>query len=148
MSYADRTDDAPVRAASTPRRIDRQRELDRLDRLANLLDARFGVPGTRFSFGWDSIIGLVPGIGDAVAFAPSAWLIWRAKELGAPTSTLTRMAFNTGIDTAIGAIPILGDIFDAAFKANLRNVELLRAHLRDEGTIEQPGDQPGRARPR
>lgn len=147
MSYADRTADAPVRAASTPGQINRQRELERLDRLARMLDARFGLPGTRFSFGWDSILGLVPGIGDALTFAPSAWLVWRANELGVPRTTLAKMAFNTGVDTVIGAIPIVGDLFDAAFKANLRNVELLRAHLSEEGDPAVQRAEAGRSRP-
>ena len=85
--------------------------------------SRFGVPGTRFSFGWDSIIGLIPGVGDTLALAPSAYLVWKAHQLGVPRSTLARMAANSGIDFAVGTIPILGDVFDALYKANRRNVD-------------------------
>lgn len=112
-----------------PRAIDRAREVEQLDRLARLLDSRFGVPGTRFSFGWDSIVGLIPGIGDTLALAPSAYLVWKAHQLGVPRSTLIRMAANTGIDFAVGTVPIVGDVFDAFYKANRRNVALLRRHI-------------------
>lgn len=102
-------------------------EIARVDRMAGLLDARFKVLG--FRFGYDSLIGLIPGVGDAVTLAPAAWMIWRAHQLGLPRHVIGRMALNTGIDTVVGAIPLIGDLFDAGFKSNLRNAALLRTHL-------------------
>jgi hypothetical protein len=105
------------------------RELARLDTLARLLDAQFRIPLINFPFGYDALLGLVPGVGDAIAAAPSAWLIYRAHRLGMPRRTLVRMAANTGIDFALGSVPFAGNLFDLVFKANLRNMALLRQHL-------------------
>ncbi|MEA5160903.1 DUF4112 domain-containing protein [Cereibacter johrii] len=108
---------------------ERQRELERLDRLARLLDARFRLFGIRF--GWDGIASIVPGLGDAVTALPAAWLIWRAHKLGLPGSVILRMAANCGIDLVGGSVPLLGTLFDVAFKSNLRNMALLRRHLEE-----------------
>ncbi len=107
----------------------RQAELARIDRLARLLDAQFRFPGTNFRFGLDSMIGLIPGIGDTLTALPSAYMIWRGYKMGLPGYTLGRMAANTGIDYVIGSIPLVGDLFDLGFKANLRNAEILREGL-------------------
>ncbi|WP_306115534.1 MULTISPECIES: DUF4112 domain-containing protein [unclassified Roseovarius] len=104
-------------------------ELDELDRLSTLLDSRFRVPGTRIRFGWDAILGLIPGIGDVASLAPSAYLIYRGQRLGARKRTIARMALNTGLDFVVGAVPVLGDLFDLFFKANNRNTSLLRKDL-------------------
>lgn len=77
----------------------------------------------------DSLLGLVPGIGDVLALAPAGWIIWKARDLGAPKMLQARMAGNTAIDAMIGAIPVVGDLFDMGWKGNLRNVRLLRAHI-------------------
>lgn len=106
-----------------------ERELRQLDRLAVLLDARFRLPGTGFRVGWDSILGLIPVIGDTATVVPSVYLIWRAHQLGLPRNVLFRMGLNSMVDYLVGSIPLLGDFFDAAFKANLRNVRLLRRAL-------------------
>ena len=127
-----RLSDPAAEGPRSARAFDHGAEIERLDRLARLLDARFGIPGTRFSFGLDAIVGLIPGIGDALTLAPQAYLVWRARQLGAPKRVMARMALNTGIDTVVGAIPLVGDIFDVTFKANLRNVKLLRDHLERE----------------
>jgi hypothetical protein len=121
----------------------RDAELDRLDRLAHRMDAAFRLPGTRLRIGADSIIGLVPGIGDALALAPAGWIIWKGRRMGAPATLQARMLGNAAIDGLIGSIPLVGDLFDVAWKANLRNVRLLRDHfgtrsdttpdIRDEG---------------
>lgn len=99
-------------------------ELAHLQRLSRLLDASIRLPGG-FRIGWDTIIGLVPGIGDAVGAGLSAYIVWSAARMGAPRHVLTRMIANVGIDTLIGSVPLVGDLFDAGFKANLRNVALL-----------------------
>ncbi|HET7307350.1 MAG TPA: DUF4112 domain-containing protein [Gammaproteobacteria bacterium] len=99
--------------------------LRRLARLAKLLDGEFRVPGTGWRFGLDPLIGLIPGVGDAVSAGLSLWIVIEARRLGAPAGTLMRMLGNIVLDFATGVVPVLGDIFDAGFKANLRNVALL-----------------------
>ncbi len=106
-----------------------ERELAQLDRLAKTLDSRFRLPGTSIRFGLDSIVGLIPGIGDTLTAAPSAWIIWRGHKMGIGKRHLARMIANTGIDYVIGSIPVIGDIFDVGFKANLRNLTILREEL-------------------
>ena len=98
--------------------------LRRLNALARLMDNQFRIPGTKIRFGFDGIIGLVPGVGDLITLAISSYLISSAIKNGASGFVVARMAVNTGIDAIIGAIPVLGDIFDVAFKANIRNVRL------------------------
>jgi len=105
------------------------RRLARLDTLATRMDSLFRVPGTRITVGLDSIIGLVPGIGDALALVPALYIIGEGHRLGVPTRTKLRMGANTALDTIIGSIPLIGDLFDVGFKGNLRNVALLRDHL-------------------
>ncbi|EYD73695.1 DUF4112 domain-containing protein [Limimaricola hongkongensis] len=105
-------------------------ELARLDRMAHLMDARFKVFG--FRFGYDSLLGLIPGIGDTISLAPSAWLVWRAHQLGVPKRKIGRMAVNTGVDYVVGSIPVIGDLIDFGFKANLRNAAILREHLEQD----------------
>lgn len=107
----------------------REAEIARLDRIAHLLDSRFRIPGTRIRFGLDGALGLVPGIGDTLVALPSAWLVWRGWQLGVPRRELVRMAGNTGIDYLVGMVPLVGDLFDIGFKANLRNVAILRRAL-------------------
>jgi hypothetical protein len=101
--------------------------LDRLGRLAWLLDSAFLLPGTRFRFGLDALIGLIPGLGDALGVLISSYIIREAARAGAPTSVLMRMALNVAVEGVFGLIPVAGDIFDAAWKANQRNVALLEA---------------------
>ena len=112
--------------ADDPRR---EADLAKLDRFANLMDARFRIPGTNWRFGLDTIIGLVPGAGDLVTFGPQAWLIWQGYRMGVGRGTLLRMAANAGIDLTLGSVPIVGDIFDMVFKANMRNARLLRQEI-------------------
>lgn len=97
-----------------------------LEFLAGLLDDRFSIPGTNIRFGIDALIGLIPGVGDAVSGMMSSYLIWRAHQLGASKLTLIRMTGNMAVDTVFGAIPLFGDILDVKFRANRRNLELLR----------------------
>jgi hypothetical protein len=90
-----------------------------------LLDNAIPIPGTRFRLGIDQIIGLVPGIGDLIGGALSLYIIVEAWRLGVPRGLLVRMGWNVAIDTFVGEIPLLGDLFDIAFKANIRNLALL-----------------------
>lgn len=118
----------------------RRRVLRRLDRLANALDSSIPVPFLRTRIGIDGLIGLVPGIGDAATGALSLYFVAEAWRLGVPVTTILRMLGNVAVDTVIGAIPLVGDLFDFAYKANRRNVELLRRALRArEGDASMPG---------
>jgi hypothetical protein len=112
------------RFGAAPRDRDR-RDTSDVRQLADWLDTRFAIPGTNLRFGFDSIIGLVPGIGDLITTVLGAYIVMRAHELGAPKLLLVRMVGNLAIDSLVGAIPILGDLFDFAFKSHLRNVRLL-----------------------
>ncbi|HEX6909958.1 MAG TPA: DUF4112 domain-containing protein [Longimicrobium sp.] len=112
----------------------REGTLRRLDALSYLLDNSIRVPGTNARFGADAIIGLVPGFGDAAGALMSAYIVVQAARLGAPVPSLMRMLLNVGIEALFGAVPFLGDLFDAAFKANARNVALLRAELDRPGS--------------
>ena len=103
----------------------------RLRALAHLLDDSIPVPGTGFRFGLDAVIGLVPGVGDAAGAALSAYVLVEAGRLGVPRATLLRMAGNVAIEAVVGTVPFVGDLFDAGWKANLRNLRLVEAHLAD-----------------
>jgi len=96
--------------------------------LAGLMDDRFYIPGTNIRFGLDSVVGLVPGIGDAIGGIVSSYIIWRAQRMGASNWVLMRMTGNMLFDSALGIIPVVGDIFDWKFRANRRNLEMLRRH--------------------
>lgn len=108
---------------------DLQERLHELDRLSALLDSKFRVPGTSIRFGFDTLLGLIPGLGDLLAVLPAVYLLYRGHQLGAGRRTMARMAMNTFLDLTIGAVPLVGDVFDLFFKANLRNVALLRRDL-------------------
>ena len=97
--------------------------------IANLLDQAFRVPGTRWRFGLDALIGLIPGAGDVVGACFGIYGVWVARRLGAPNSVQARMLANLGVDTLVGAVPLLGDLFDFAFKAQMRNRRLLEEWL-------------------
>ena len=103
--------------------------LRRLEALAKLMDNAFVVPGTNVRFGLDGVIGLVPGVGDVISGLVSSYLIWEARRLGVSKWILGRMMANTLLDTTIGAIPLAGDVFDVMFRANVKNMALLRRHL-------------------
>ncbi len=108
---------------------DRSRRVARLRSLSRLLDSSVRLPIIGYRVGLDPIIGLIPGFGDAVTLLPAGYIILEAYRLGVPRRTVTRMALNVGIETLFGSVPVLGDIFDAAFKANTRNLYLLERHL-------------------
>ena len=104
---------------------------ERTRQLARLLDSRFRIPGTQVRFGVDSVIGLVPGVGDAAGLALSSYVILQAVGLGARGATVARMVANVAIDAVFGSVPLLGSLFDLWFKANDRNVALLARHGTD-----------------
>lgn len=108
---------------------DQQRALEQLEALGNWLDSSIPIPGLNFKIGWDTLIGLVPGVGDAVSAALASWIVLRAKQLGVSKWTVARMIGNVGIDALLGSIPLVGDIFDATYKANNKNIALLRRQL-------------------
>ena len=107
------------------------RQLAQLRRLAWWLDAGIPIPGTSFRFGLDPIIGLIPGLGDGIGAVLSGGILIEAAHRGVPRATLLRMALNIAVDSLVGAIPVLGDLFDFAWKSNLRNVALLERALED-----------------
>lgn len=105
--------------------------LKHLDLLAKLLDAQFRIPGTNIRFGMDAILGLFPGVGDMISLAISSFMVSSLAKNGASGMLLTRMVLNIAVDAIIGSIPILGDIFDIGFKANQRNMKLMRQHYQE-----------------
>lgn len=105
------------------------RRLDRLRRLTRLLDSSIRIPGTGVRVGLDPILGLIPGAGDLIPAVVSLYVVDQARRLGVRRRTLGLMLGNIVIDLLIGAIPVLGDLFDFAFKANTRNLRLLEHHL-------------------
>lgn len=103
--------------------------LKRLDKLALLLDSRFTIPGTKIRIGLDALIGLAPGIGDAIGALLSLWIVFSGIRMGASFGTIVKMLFNVGIELILGVIPVIGDMFDLVWQSNNRNVELLREEL-------------------
>src|SRR6185503_4238196 len=107
----------------------RAERIARIEWLSSLLDTAILVPGTNIRFGLDALIGLVPGIGDVITTLLSLYIVREARALGAPRLLIARMLANVALDGVVGAVPVAGDLFDVAFRANRRNVALLRAHL-------------------
>jgi hypothetical protein len=106
--------------------LTREQRLARLEALAKLLDIAFILPGTKIRYGIDGIIRLIPVIGDLFATAFSLWLVREARTLGAPWHVTARMLGNVAVDGVVGMVPLAGDAFDVLFRANIRNVRLLR----------------------
>jgi hypothetical protein len=102
--------------------------LKNTDTLARWMDSRFRIPGTDIRFGLDSVIGLIPGVGDLSTFAVSGYLIWLMAQNGASGNVLARMVINVLFDSLLGSIPLIGDLFDVAFKANNKNMRLMQKH--------------------
>nr|WP_226998688.1 DUF4112 domain-containing protein [Tardibacter chloracetimidivorans] len=115
MMGGDRNDPASVRR--------------RIEALEAVLERAFIVPGINRPIGLDAIVGLIPVVGDLLAALMSAYVIWEARNLGMSKWHLARMGANTLVDTAIGAIPLVGDLFDFAFRSNTRNLRIVRRHL-------------------
>lgn len=101
----------------------------RVRALARALDSAIQIPGTGIRLGLDSIVGLVPGIGDLAGAAMSGYIVLASARMGVPPAVVARMIVNLGVDTLVGSVPLLGDLFDVGFKANIRNAALLDRHL-------------------
>lgn len=109
-----------------------QAALDRLERFSRLTDSSIGIPFTRFRFGLDAIIGLIPGIGDVAGLLLSCYVLLEAQRAGASGKVKRRMLYNMLIDFVGGLVPVVGDAFDAVYKANTRNTRLLKRYLREQ----------------
>lgn len=103
--------------------------LRRIEMMEHLLERSFTIPGINRKVGLDALAGLVPVVGDLVTAAMGAYIVWEASNLGLPKWKLWRMAGNIAIDTAFGAIPLVGDAFDVLFRSNTRNLRIVKRHL-------------------
>lgn len=101
----------------------------RIETMEILLERSFRIPGTNIPVGLDSIIGLVPVVGDIIAAAMGAYIVWEGRNLGLPKWKLARMAGNIAIDTAVGAVPIVGDALDFVYRSNSKNLRIVKKHL-------------------
>jgi hypothetical protein len=108
--------------------------LKRIRLLSRVLDEQFRIPGTTYRVGLDGLLGLIPGVGDAAGALLSTYILYEAIRLGAPSTVLLRMIANIGIDAVGGAVPVVGDIFDMAWKTNKKNAALLHAYLASQRT--------------
>jgi hypothetical protein len=115
----------PMRKSAGSRRD----AMERLEQLTRLLDTALVIPGTNIRFGADAVVGLVPGIGDVITTALAAWVVYEARRLGAPKHLIARMIGNVALDGMMGAVPLVGDLFDVMYKSNRRNMALLRAWM-------------------
>ncbi|MHC0068141.1 DUF4112 domain-containing protein [Nostoc sp. UIC 10890] len=103
--------------------------LNRIRKLSRLMDTSIRIPLIGFRIGIDPIIGLVPGAGDLISTAFSAYIIFLATRFGIPRQDLAKMIFNVGLETVVGTVPLVGDLFDAFYKSNIRNLAILEQHL-------------------
>lgn len=117
--------------------------VSRIEAVAHLMDDLFEIPGTNVRVGLDAIIGLVPVVGDLISQAISSYIIWEARQLGVSRFTMGRMIANSAVDTVVGIIPFAGDAFDVAFRANRKNLALLKGHLAKHGHIRRDGEGAG-----
>ncbi|WP_310425949.1 DUF4112 domain-containing protein [Chamaesiphon sp. VAR_48_metabat_135_sub] len=104
--------------------------LKRMRQLSKLLDGAIAIPGTKQRIGLDPILGLIPGGGDTVSAALSGYIIIEAAQMGLPRKALMQMVMNLIIDTVVGSVPVVGDIFDVVSKANLRNMQIVESHAK------------------
>ena len=116
-------------------------DLARLQALARLMDSAVQIPGTPVRFGLDGVLGLIPGAGDTVSALMSVFILYEARRLGISRLTLRRMATNVLLDAVVGTVPFAGDVFDIYWKANNRNVELLRRHLESAASPDAPSSR-------
>ncbi|TGE85803.1 DUF4112 domain-containing protein [Pseudoalteromonas sp. KS88] len=116
--------------------IEHQATLKRLERFSRFTDSSVGIPFTKFKFGIEALIGIIPGIGDAAGLILSSYVLFEAQRLGVGWRVKSRIITNMLIDFFVGLIPIVGDIFDAFFKANTRNTQLLKRYLHERSKKE------------
>lgn len=109
--------------------VEREAILARLRIIARMFDDAVRVPGTKIAFGWDSVLGLIPVVGDAATTMVSSYFLWEAYRLGASRWTLTKMVGNVLTDFVVGTVPLVGDLVDVAWRANRRNMKLLEKEL-------------------
>ncbi|HEY9645154.1 MAG TPA: DUF4112 domain-containing protein [Chroococcidiopsis sp.] len=109
--------------------VGRTARLERLRKLSRLLDEAIAIPGTDYRVGLDPLIGLVPGGGDTIGLILSSIIVIESARLGASKSALTVMVFNIVLETVVGTLPVVGDVFDVAWKSNVRNMRLLEKHV-------------------
>lgn len=116
-------------------------EVARLKRLARIMDAAIGVPGTKFRIGWDPFVSLIPGVGDAASAMVSVFIVYRAARLGVSWSLVLRMLANVLIDTVLGSVPVIGDLFDVGWQANIKNVELLERAMSSRALLRRTREE-------
>jgi len=114
---------------------DNRDDIRRVQALARTLDTAIRIPGTGIRFGLDSVVGLVPGAGDLVSSLMSGYIVLASARLGVPPWVVMRMILNLGVDTLVGSVPLVGDLFDVGFRANIRNATLLERHVADPDTV-------------
>ena len=124
------TSDRPrPRGLELPTGTDPQSIRRRVEVLEQLLERSFRIPGVNYPIGLDAIVGLVPIVGDFITAAMGAYIVWEGRNLGLPKWKLWRMGGNIAIDTALGAVPVVGDAFDVMFRSNTRNLRIIKKHL-------------------
>lgn len=121
-----------------PTEAEQRAILARLDKFSRFTDSSIGLPFTRFKIGVEAIIGLIPGIGDAVGLAMAGYVLLQAQQAGASGEVKRRMLRNVAIDFVVGLVPVVGDAFDAVYKANTRNTRILRDYLNAQLAVEEP----------
>jgi hypothetical protein len=121
--------------------IERTRRLRRLQAVATVMDTAIAIPGTNIRFGADSLLGLLPGVGDVAGALVGLAIVNEARRLGVPGHKMGKMIANVGLDAAVGAVPLLGDLFDVYFKSHRRNVQLILDHFESE--MPERRQQPG-----
>jgi|ERR1051325_6323190 hypothetical protein len=129
------TIESPRQRSSYQSAASKRAGLDRIDMLSKVFDTAFILPGTNIRFGIEAVMRLMPGIGDAAASALSCYLLYEAHRLEVPSRVFARLVANVAIEGVVGAIPVLGDLFDVGFRANRRNVAILREHFQREGLL-------------
>jgi hypothetical protein len=116
-------------SARTQRTLSHAERLARVTRLARLMDTAIAIPGTKIRLGADAILGLAPGVGDLIAKIASAYILYEAHQMGVPKHKLARMGGNVLVDLVFGSVPVAGDVFDVFWRANMRNIKILRDHV-------------------
>jgi hypothetical protein len=134
MTYADHSK-ASIDGPSDIAKAERERRLRRLQTVAVLMDTAIGIPGTNIRLGADSILGLVPVVGDVGSALIGLAIVNEARRLGVPKAKLAKMLTNIGLDAAVGSVPLLGDVFDVFFKSHRKNVQLILEHFKEDHRV-------------